>query len=361
MPTFYGTGSGAEITLADGAAVTGVDIALAAATSISGRVYRGSGTAAPVADICVTAINDAGFAQARAQTDAVGSYLLRHLDPARTYTVSFAPCNIGPFVTEYTFWTESYGGGTPIILSPTVAQPLTGVDGHLTPILSIAGAPDPVTNATSATFHFDAASWPGATFICALDGVPLAACGATYAVTGLTAGAHVLRVQAWAGNLHTPVSTVNWTVSPTGQQSPADPAPEPPKAAAPGGQVASSNAMKTAPTLTLTLPVRPRMSALVRSGLPLALSCSRSCKASVDVYISASVARRLKLAKRRLRVGAVSGSLSSKPKKLVVRLSKESRMALAGFDSALRLTLRITTTDSSGRRRATTRSLRITP
>lgn len=370
LPTFYdpeGTGWGEEVALADGSAVTGLDIALAAATSVSGRLFGGPGTAAPLADMCVTAFDDMGFAQAGARTDAVGFYFLRHLDPTRTYTISFGPCNIGPFVTEYAFWTESYGGGSPTVLSPTLAQPLTGIDGHLTPILSIGGGPahGSVTTATSAAFQFAAAIWPGATFMCSLDGAPLSACGATYSVTGLTAGAHILQVQAWIGNLHTPVSTVNWTVGPTAPQSMGSlSTPEAPNVAAPAGKVASRTATKTASPLKVRLPSRLRRATLLRSGLPLAVSsgpCSRSCRVSIDVYMSVSVAGKQKLAKQHVRIGAVSGWLTSRPEKLVVRLSTKARSALARFDRPLRLTLVITTTGSSSRPRVTTRSLRITP
>jgi hypothetical protein len=91
----------------------------------------------------------------------------------------------------------------------------------IAPQTTVVSGPPATTTATTASVTF-AASEPGVTFACSLDAAAFTACASPLQLTGLTTGAHQLRVQATdaAGNTDSTPAVFDWTV-----QSEAPPAP----------------------------------------------------------------------------------------------------------------------------------------
>lgn len=310
-PTYYDpahTGTGQEVTIAANATLTGVDIAIARATSITGHVYDGPGTAKPVGGYCLEAVNSDGFGQATAQSAADGSYTLRHLDPSRSYRVLATTCSTGLFTTEFEFQAQWYGGNdTPTALAPTVAQPATGIDLHLAPILSIAGGT--ANGPTSAALRFSAAGWGAATFLCGVDGAPLAACDADYTATGLTEGPHTIDVQAWIGTVHTPVRTFSWDFVPAQEpkqgESPLVGGPSTPSVV--GAQASTSPAHTPTPARSVACKV-PKLKRLSLARARSALARAHCAVGTVSRSKKRIRGKTLKVTSQSLRPGSARGA-----------------------------------------------------
>ena len=107
------------------------------ATTISGTVYAGAGTTTPLSDVCVVAEPKAFNASDEndyytATTTSAGTYELTHVAPiSGGYTVYFRDCG-----APVTYVPQYYGGDYSLAsastLTPTVAAPSSGIDGHLT-------------------------------------------------------------------------------------------------------------------------------------------------------------------------------------------------------------------------------------
>jgi hypothetical protein len=144
LPQYYGHqteyNSATTITLSEGQAKTGADTSLTPATSISGHVYGGSSDSTPLANICVYAIpNSNGIVYTPSvQTNATGTYTLKHLTPSVAYTLEFYDCNSTlEYLTQYYDDASEYDSATAV--TPTLANPLTGIDAHMEKGASISG------------------------------------------------------------------------------------------------------------------------------------------------------------------------------------------------------------------------------
>lgn len=213
-----------------GQTTTGADATMAPATSISGHVYGGAGTATPLSDVCVQALDPtsgAWVAGAEAYTAADGSYTIEHLPPGGSYAVEFNSC---PYGAAAGYAMQYYDGVSALnqaaALTPTLATPSTGIDAHLpngAPVTTITGGPaaNAQTTQTDAAFSF-VANQSGVTFECALDGGAYAPCTSPYDTGTLTSGPHTFSVRATAGASGlTEVSPpyVQWTVNPSSPTS----------------------------------------------------------------------------------------------------------------------------------------------
>ncbi len=176
---------GPSLTLAPSQAAIGVNIQLAAGTSISGHVYAGSGTSTPLASVCVSVSGASDFYGA--ETDLTGAYTVAHLKPGTPFTVQFDPDCIGSGGTGYA---EQYYDGASELASattvtPTVADPASGIDGHLVAGGSISGTVSdanglPITSEDICVSASGAGS--GSTITTDASG--------HYTITGLTAGSY---------------------------------------------------------------------------------------------------------------------------------------------------------------------------
>ncbi len=115
------------VTLSVGGAQTGVDAQLPAATSISGFVYGGSGTSTPLDGACVDIYGSADYT---GSTSSTGAYTIKHIAPGKSYTVYFSQCSSGAQYIS-TYYGGDYDPSTAESLSPTVADPATGIDANL--------------------------------------------------------------------------------------------------------------------------------------------------------------------------------------------------------------------------------------
>ncbi len=126
------------VVLSSGGSQTGINAQMAAATSISGRVYAGAGTGTPLNDICVNVQAKSGvgndddyYYYYSADTDSSGAYTIDHVAPITTgYTVEFTDCN-----SQVKYVSQYYGGNydyaTASTITPTVAAPASAIDAHL--------------------------------------------------------------------------------------------------------------------------------------------------------------------------------------------------------------------------------------
>ena len=135
---------------------TGVDTALAPATMISGTVYGGTGTSAPLSGICVHAdsANASGSppdAFGSATTDASGHYTIKYLaaDPSG-YRLLFQDCNTpAAYLGGYyeTGGTLSVSSATATVVTPTVALAASAINANLTLGGSVSGQIEDFTGA----------------------------------------------------------------------------------------------------------------------------------------------------------------------------------------------------------------------
>ena len=141
-PGYYESdGSIAAVELTAGEAKTGIDVQLAEATSISGHVYGGSGDSTPLAGACVDVYEAASTYEdtvGYATTESDGAYTVDHLTPGVGYKVKFSPCASGSTYTEE-FYDEKSSLAEADTVTPTAANPSTGIDGHLPSGASISG------------------------------------------------------------------------------------------------------------------------------------------------------------------------------------------------------------------------------
>ncbi len=141
-PGYYESdGSIAAVELTANEAKTGIDVRLGEATSISGHVYGGSGDSTPLDKACVDVYEaDTAFAETVgfATTESKGAYTVDHLTPGVGYKVEFSPCSSGSPYTEEFYDQESSLSDADTV-TPTAANPSTGIDGHLPTGASISG------------------------------------------------------------------------------------------------------------------------------------------------------------------------------------------------------------------------------
>lgn len=211
-----------SITLAAGDTATGYDAELAPGATISGRVTATGG--ARLERACVTA-SKTGSAWG-VMTNAQGEYAITRL-PAATYTVQFAGCSAGDYVTEWWNDKPSQTTADPLRLEEGATQP--GIDGALAatdrqaPDTFIGDGPSGTTDRTSATFTFSA-SEASARFACRLDTADWATCTSPASFTDLAAGQHTFSVRATdaAGNTDPTPAARTWTIAaPTTGEPPA--------------------------------------------------------------------------------------------------------------------------------------------
>jgi hypothetical protein len=135
-PGVTDTGSAHQYVLAAGGTITRVDAQLRTGTSISGRITAAT-DGHPLGGICVDAttfgVVSGPLAPVHARTAADGSYRLGHLPviaPQGSYSLSFTDCN-----SPRVYLAQPVSGP----VSPTVAQPSTGIDAQLQVGASITG------------------------------------------------------------------------------------------------------------------------------------------------------------------------------------------------------------------------------
>jgi hypothetical protein len=152
----------------------GIDAELAPATSISGVVYGSPTKTKPLTDVCVYAYSasETEFGSpleiSYTYTADDGSYTLKHLAPGEGYKVEFYDCGGHGYSIQY--YNEASTISAATVLSPTLAEPLVNVDGHLVndvPVTEITGgaANDAASSATSASFSFTS-TIPGSNYVC---------------------------------------------------------------------------------------------------------------------------------------------------------------------------------------------------
>jgi hypothetical protein len=97
--------------------------------------------------------------------------------------------------------------------SPASFQWTVDAPATTAPDTTIDSGPGASTTSTSATFTFSADA-PGATFECSLDGAAFAACESPRGYTGLTVGAHEVRVRALSadGTADASPASYPWTI-----------------------------------------------------------------------------------------------------------------------------------------------------
>src|SRR5206468_3172216 len=83
------------------------------------------------------------------------------------------------------------------------------------PQTTVNAGPSPLVNDAAATLSFSS-NETGTTFLCGLDGAPLAACTSPAGLSGLGDGPHTFQVQATdpAGNADPTPASRTWTVDP---------------------------------------------------------------------------------------------------------------------------------------------------
>jgi len=209
-----------------GSPTTGVNVTMQPATAISGHVYGGAGTANPLYDECVEAIDTTGDNTEYGNTLSDGSYTVDHISPTDSYVVYFYNCYSDTGNAAYA--SQYYDGvsveADAVKLTPTLADPATGIDGHLqsgAPVTTITGGPanNASTSATTATFAFTANA-SGATFDCSLDGGSYQPCTSPYTTGTLGSGSHTFTVEASANGLTESLPpSVSWTVAPSSPNS----------------------------------------------------------------------------------------------------------------------------------------------
>jgi hypothetical protein len=191
-PGYYeSNGSKAAVELTAGQAATGIDVQLGAATSISGHVYGGAGASTPLSDACVEVSDadssyqdDVGYAT----TESDGAYTVDHLTPGAGYKVQFSPCSSGTAYADE-FYDEEGSFADAATVTPTVANPSTGIDGHLPSGASISGtvtdaSGDPITTADVCVY---ASPYGGNRY-----GNTTTNASGEYTITGLAAGSYYL-------------------------------------------------------------------------------------------------------------------------------------------------------------------------
>jgi Carboxypeptidase regulatory-like domain len=219
------TATPVEVTL--GADHTGVDASLAPGASISGHVYGSLGTSKPLEDVCVYAYSASESSEFLAEvsstfTEVDGSYTVKHLPPGAGYKIEFIDCENQSYTSRY--YDEAATLADARVLTPTLTEPITGIDAHLvgdTPETEITGGPanSAATNATTASFSFTS-TIAGATFECALDAAAFAPCTSPFSTGALTTGKHTFTVRATTnGKTDANPPTVTWTVSPSSPTS----------------------------------------------------------------------------------------------------------------------------------------------
>jgi Carboxypeptidase regulatory-like domain len=206
LPSHYESeGSVAIVELTSGEAKTGIDVQLAAATSISGDVYGGSGDATPLANACVYVYeadsayeDEVGFAR----TEADGAYTLDHLTPGIGYKVAFSPCSSGSAYSEE-YYDEKGSLAEADTITPTAANPSTGIDGHLPTGASIGGT---VTDAegnpiTTQDVCVNAYADGGGSY-----GEATTSSSGQYTITGLAAGSYYVEFSDCANSARNDVT-----------------------------------------------------------------------------------------------------------------------------------------------------------
>lgn len=197
VATYY-TGSGsapAPVTLTAGQAMTGIDIQMAAATTISGVVYGGS-SATMVAGVCVNATpaqSGEGYPGHHTVTASDGSYALDRVAPGVPYVLEFDPGCIGQsrYIAQY--WNGVYSRTQATQVTSTLSSPAT-----VSPTLVVGGTVAGTVSAPSGSsidlsadvcMTAEPATYSGAEALAGFQSAPVAANG-SYQITGLPTGTY---------------------------------------------------------------------------------------------------------------------------------------------------------------------------
>ncbi len=206
----------------------GIDAELAPATSISGFAYGSPTDARPLDEVCVYAYSatetEFGFPLevSYAYTADNGFYTLKHLPPGAGYKVEFDDCGDSGYSIQY--YDEASTMSAATVLSPTLTEPLSGINAHLVndvPVTEITGGPanDAASSATSASFSFTL-TISGATYECKLDSAPYKTCTSPYTTGTLSNSEHSFTVRATVDGITDPdPPSVTWLVDPSSPNS----------------------------------------------------------------------------------------------------------------------------------------------
>lgn len=210
------TTSDEDIVVGAGEAVTAKAMTMRAGTSISGTIYAGPGTGRPLGGICARAFDAAkgpydGATGPQMTSSSDGRYTIRALDPAKTYKVAFNDCfSQNGYARQYFDGTTDVDAAT--VLTPTVADPGTGADAHLTGS-TVAFTSGPAEGAqTSDPFARFAFVSDGSyfSFECSIDGAPFTSCSSPQSTGELPDGPHTFAVREHGSTAA--ATTRRWTV-----------------------------------------------------------------------------------------------------------------------------------------------------
>jgi subtilisin family serine protease len=240
------------------------------------------------------------------------------------------------------------------------------------PTTQILDGPQETTYDTSAAFAL-AASEPGASFECSLDGVPLAPCLNAVAYGGLTTGAHEFSARATdlAGN-RGGTSIRRWTIiSPLPAVSPPPPPPPAPQPPTEPPPPASPQPTPPAPPPPLLQPDSVKRGVWIGAGtaaLParrtalILLSCpppTGGCRGSITLQLWSRTARTPAGPRDRLAVRLGSGSFrlrAGQRRRVPVRLTSRA-VALLRARGRLTVRARVVSHDAAGRRSTSARRI----
>ena len=192
-------------------------------------------------------------------------------------------------------------------VDPTPASRGWNVDATA-PDTIIVGGPADGSSSTAHDAAFAFTSESGATFECRLDAGTWAACASPQTYAALADGRHAFAVRARdaLGNTDATPAERAWTIGPAGGGGGGGDAP-----------------------VTLKASVGSRsLTTVLRRGLSVEFACTRPCRPSVTLQLAAAEARRLRLGRKALAIGAAKARRSASSGKITVRLKAAVRRAL---------------------------------
>jgi hypothetical protein len=214
------------------------------------------------------------------------------------------------------------------LTDPTEAITTWTID-TVRPDTSIASGPIGETSSTAATFDFSA-SEPGTSFECKLDGGAWESCTSGKTYSGLGTGPHTFLVRATdaAGNLDQSEAVRSWMVT-----------------APPGGTQIGADTTKPVATITVA---KQRLGRVLKAGIVGSAASTEGGKLRLDVLMGR---KKLLVATSKSRALGGPGSM-----KLTAKFTRKAKRALARLRS-VKLTLRLTATDTAGNVTVTKKTL----
>jgi hypothetical protein len=170
----------------------------------------------------------------------------------------------------------------------------------------------------------------------------------TYTPAAGFTGADAFQFTATDGHVSATAARVTLTVtkpvpSPTPTPSPS-PTPTPGPGPGPGTGLTKDT---TAPALTLSA-AGQKLKAVLAGGVAVRWSCNEPCTVAMQLVLDKATARKLKLGKKALVVGALTTAGGPSAATGKIKLAAKLRKALKRSPAAIKLTLRGIATDTAG-------------